>query len=48
MMGVRSLEVQNTVYNITPINNKLEILPKEQQLREHGIDTELVTNIEKL
>ena len=31
MMGVTSLEVYYTVYNITPINNKLEIqLPKQQ------------------
>ena len=31
MMGVTSLEVYYTVYNITPINNKLKILLKEDQ-----------------
>ena len=40
MMGVTSLEVYNTVYNITEKNNKLEILLTKQQLEEHRVDTE--------
>ena len=42
MMGVTSLEVYNTVYNITEKNNKLQILLTKQQLEEHRVDTELV------
>ena len=48
MMGVTSLEVYNTVYNITEKNNKLEILLTKQQLEEHRFDTELVPNIHLL
>ena len=48
MMGVTSLEVYNTVYNITEKNNKLEILLTEQQLEEHRVDTELVPKIKDL
>ena len=48
MVGVTRLEVYNVVYNITPINNKLEILLTEHQRKEHGIGTELVTNIRKI
>ena len=48
MMGVTSLEVYNTVYNITEKNNKLENLPSKQQLEEHRVDTELVPNIKNL
>ena len=48
MMGVTSLEVYNTVYNITNSNNKIEIILNEQQLEEHRVDTELVSNIRKL
>ena len=44
MMGVTCLEVYNTVYNITDINNKLEIHLTGQQLKEHGIETEVVPN----
>ena len=40
MMGVTSLEVYNTVYNVTEKNIKLEILLTKQQLEEHRIDTE--------
>ena len=32
MMGITSLEVYNTVYNITEKNNKLQILLKYEQL----------------
>ena len=48
MMGVTSLEVYNTVYNITEKNNKLEILLTKQQLEEHRNDTELVPKIKDL
>ena len=34
MMGVTSLEVYNTVYNITPTNNKHKVLLIDQQLKE--------------
>ena len=43
-MGETSLEVYNIVYNIAPINNKVEIFLPDQQ---HGIDTQLVTNIKR-
>ena len=39
MMGVTSLEVYNTVYNITNSNNKLEFILNEQQLEGLDIDT---------
>ena len=48
MMGVTSLEVYNTVYNITEKNNKLEILLTKQQLEEHRVDTEIVPKIKDL
>ena len=47
-MGVTSLEVYNTVYNVTEKNNKLEILLTKQQLEEHRVDTELLPNIKHL
>ena len=46
-MVVTSLEVYNTVYNITEKNNKLEIL-LTKQLEELGVDTEIVPNIKKI
>ena len=42
MMGVTSLEVYNTVYNITEKNTKLKILLRKDQLDILGFDTELV------
>ena len=42
MMGVTSLEVYNTVYNITEKNNKLKILLGIDQLDILGLDSELV------
>ena len=48
MMGVTSLEVYNTVYNITEKNNKLQILLKDEQLKSLNIDTQLVMNVEYL
>ena len=44
MMGVTSLEVYNTVYNITEKNNKLEIHFTRQQLKSLNVDTELQQN----
>ena len=41
-MGVTSLEVYNTVYNLTEKNNKLKILLRKYQLDILGLDTELV------
>ena len=42
MMGVTSLEVYNTVYNITEKNNKFKILLRKDQIDVLGLDTELV------
>ena len=46
MMEVTSLKVYNTVYNITPINNKRKILLKDEQLKSLNIDTRLVMKFE--
>ena len=48
MMEVTSLEVYNTVYYKTPINNKLEIYLTEQQLKSLNVDTQLVMKVEYL
>ena len=48
MMGVTSLEVYNTVYNITEKNNKIKLLYTEKMLKENDVDTQLVTNVEYL
>ena len=48
MMGVTSLEVYNTVYNITEKNNKLQILLEYEQLDALEFDTGVVPNIKKL
>ena len=48
MMGVTSLEVYNTVYNITLINNKLKMLRKNEQLKSLNVDIQLVVNVEYL
>ena len=47
-MGVTSLEVYNTVYNITNSNNKLEIIRNDQQLKELNLDSELLVFVEDL
>ena len=44
MMGVTSLEVYITVYNITEKNNKLQILLKYEQLDALEVDTGVVPN----
>ena len=48
MMGVTRLEVYNTVYNITPINNKFKILLRDEQLRSLNVDTQLVIKVDYL
>ena len=48
MMGVTSLEVYNTAYNITNSNNKLEIVLNDQQLKELNLDSELLVFVEDL
>ena len=48
MMGVTSLEVYNTVYNITEKNNKLQIILNDQQLRELKLDSGLILFVEDL
>ena len=48
MMGVTSLEVYNTVYNITEKNNKLKLFTTEQNLKEYKVATEFMSKIKKL
>ena len=48
MMGVTSLEVYNTVYNITEKNNEFKILLKDEQLKSLNVDIKLVMNVEYL
>ena len=48
MMGVTSLEVYNTVNNITEKNNKLQICLKYEQLDALEFDTGVVPNMKKL
>ena len=43
MMGATSLEVCNTVNNVTPTNNKLHFLLTDNQTDNLIIDLELVT-----
>ena len=45
MMRVTSLEVYNTVYNITEKNNKLQILLKYKQLNALELETGIVPKI---
>ena len=48
MMGVTSLEVYNTVYNIIERKNKLQIIPNDQQLKELNLDSGLLLFVEDL
>ena len=48
MMGVTSLEVCNTVCNISTCNNKLEFVLTDQPLKELGIEIQLTMNFETL
>ena len=48
MMGVTSLEVYNTVYNITEKNNKVKFFATEQNLKEYKFATEFIPKIKNL
>ena len=48
MMGVTSLEVYNTVYNITEKNNKIKIFETEEMLKEYKLATEFIPKIKNL
>ena len=48
MMGITTLEVYNTVYNITEKNNKFKILLKDEQPKSLNVDTQFVMNVEYL
>ena len=48
MMGVTSLEVYNTVFNITSKNNSIQIQLTDEQIEKLGIDTKLAVKIEYL
>ena len=48
MMGVTSLEVYNTVYNITEKNNKLKLFTTEKRFKEYKVATEFMSKIKKL
>ena len=48
MMGVTSLEVYNTIYNITEKNNKPEFFTTEQNLKEYKFATEFIPKIKNL
>ena len=48
MMGVTSLEVYNTVYNITKKNNILKHFITEQNLKEYKLPTEFIPKIKNL
>ena len=48
MMGVTSLEVQNTVYNITEKNNEIQLFKTDKMLKEYKVATEFMSKIKKL
>ena len=48
MMGVTSLEVYNTVYNITEKNNKIKLFETEKVLKEYKFATEFIPKIKNL
>ena len=48
MMGVTSLEVYNTVYNITEKNNKIKLFKTDKMLKEYKVPTEFMSKIKKL
>ena len=48
MMGVTSLEVYNTIYNITEKNNKLKLFTTEQNSKEYKFATEFIPKIKNL
>ena len=48
MMGVTSLEVYNTVYNITEKNNKIKLFETEEMLKEYKFATEFIPKMKNL
>ena len=48
MMGVTSLEVYKTVYNINESNNTLQIILNDRQLKELNLDSGLILFVEDL
>ena len=48
MMGVTSLEVYNTIYNITEKNNKIKFFKTEEMLKEYKFATEFIPKIKHL
>ena len=48
MMGVTSLEVYNTVYNITEKNNKIKLFETDKMLKEYKVATEFMSKIKKI
>ena len=48
MMGVTSLEVYNTAYNITEKNNKIKLFETEKRLKEYKFATEFIPKIKNL
>ena len=48
MMGVTSLKLNNTVYNITGKNNKFQFFHTGKKLKENEVDTQLVKYVEYL
>ena len=48
MMGVTSLEVYNTVYNITEKNNKTKLFETDKLLKQYKVATEFMSKIKKL
>ena len=48
MMGVTSLEVYITVYNITEKNNKINFFETDKMLKEYKVATEFMSKIKKL
>ena len=48
MMGVTSLEVYITVYNITEKNNKIKFFETDKMLKEYKVATEFMSKIKKL
>ena len=48
MMGVTSLEVYNTIYNITEKNNKIKLFTTEQNLKEYKFAIEFISKLKNL
>ena len=48
MMGVTSLEVYNTVNNITEKNNKIKLFETDKMLKEYKVTTEFMLKIKKI